>query len=237
MTKTALVIGAGSGIGTALVDRLADHPSFDKVVAVTRRPVSPTADRVAWLNLDILAQESASVTRTLATQCENVHALFVTCGVLHDASGGPEKAIAALDAERAQRVYATNAVLPLKALAAALPLLSHPEPSTAIVLSAKVGSIEDNRVGGWYSYRMAKAALNMGVKTLAIEAGRRRHHPIITAVHPGTTKTPLSNPFLGSKHPHVDPVVTAERLIALGLDADPDRHGAFVHWDGTQLPW
>lgn len=235
--KTALVVGAGSGIGSALVDRLADSRDIGCVVAASRRPVSSFDRKVRWRQLDVVDATPREITEQLTRACDRVDLLFVTVGVLHDRELAPEKSLRALDTRNMQRVFAVNAAAPLGVLAGCMPLLTHPQPSVACVLSAQVGSIEDNRLGGWYAYRMSKAALNMGIKTISIEVARERNHPIVLAVHPGTTRTSLSSPFLKGNRPHVSARTTAERLIKLAACARPEDHGAFVDWRGTALPW
>ena len=165
------------------------------------------------------------------------HLLFVTIGSLHHADNMPEKAVRDVTAAGALSTYEINAVTPLRVVHACLPLLSHRERSAVVVLSAKVGSITDNRLGGWYSYRMSKAALNMGLKSLALEIAHKRRAPIVMAVHPGTTRTSLSSRYLRATTPHSDAGTTADRLIDLAVSAKRCQHGRFLNWDGTALPW
>jgi NAD(P)-dependent dehydrogenase (short-subunit alcohol dehydrogenase family) len=107
-----------------------------------------------------------------------------------------------------------------------------------MVLSAQVGSIGDNRLGGWYGYRMAKAALNMGIKTAAIEFERVRKAPVVCAVHPGTTATALSGPFIKRRRAAVTSVLeTGERLAELALSLGPQDNGRFIKWDRSEIEW
>jgi len=234
--KNVLVIGAGSGIGAALVDRLASRIEVNHVVALSARPVAAIGRDVTWLAHDALKEAPAALTGKLKSHVERLHQVFVCVGFLHDSHNRPEKALRELSCDHAMKSFRSNALAPLRYVEGCLPLLFHAERSEVLILSAKVGSIGDNGLGGWYSYRMSKAALNMGVRNLAIEAGRRRNHPIVAAVHPGTTRSPLSNAFLRGRE-CVSARKAADRLVALANGCDPSIHGCFVHWDGTPLPW
>ncbi|MDF1762872.1 MAG: cell-cell signaling protein CsgA, partial [Oleibacter sp.] len=118
-------------------------------------------------------------------------------------------------------------------------LVKRSKPIQWVSLSAMVGSIEDNSLGGWYSYRMSKAALNMFVKNLSIEWGRKAPGSIVAALHPGTTESPLSEPFQagiaeGKLYSRAE---TAERLIRVMRELNPEQHGKLLHWDGSILPF
>ncbi|MEM1230922.1 MAG: SDR family oxidoreductase, partial [Pseudomonadota bacterium] len=166
-------------------------------------------------------------------------AVIIASGWLHDAQHQPEKSVRSLSMSAFERAYAINAAGPLTLLAALLPALRAPTgtPRTRImVLSAKVGSIGDNSLGGWHSYRMAKAALNMGVRNLGIEFARNARSPLIAAVHPGTTETPLSAPFAKRGLPVMRAATTAARLLDFLSAMTDDHQGGFFHWDGSPLP-
>jgi NAD(P)-dependent dehydrogenase (short-subunit alcohol dehydrogenase family) len=169
-----------------------------------------------------------------------VHRLIVCTGILHggatDPGLRPEKSLRQLRLANLQRCMAVNAWAPLMALEAFSPLLRHTDGAVAAALSAMVGSIGDNRLGGWYSYRMSKAALNMGLRSAAIELGRQRHAPIVVAVHPGTTLSALSAPFAGPERAR--PAHDSAAAILRVLDGlGPDDTGRFFNWDGRELPW
>ena len=134
--------------------------------------------------------------------------------------------------------YLANAAQPLLLIAALKPVLKQAKVPFACLLSAQVGSIADNRLGGWYGYRMAKAALNMGIRTAAIELAREQIPTQLLAVHPGTTRTALSSPFIQRRR---SPVATPEETAACILDmlegSAAIESGSFVRCDGTPLPW
>ncbi|HEY5647514.1 MAG TPA: SDR family NAD(P)-dependent oxidoreductase [Pseudomonadales bacterium] len=232
-----LVAGAGGGIGSALVDALAVRADVRRIYALHRHPVSSTCDKVRWLEADLT--EPASVGAAIAqVEDAGLDMIVVTSGLLHDPGLSPEKSLAGLDPEALQRSYAVNAVAPLVLLSACRPLLKQAAQPVVCMLSAKVGSIGDNRLGGWYGYRMAKAALNMAVKTAAVELSRDRNAATIVAVHPGTTRTALSNRFVERRQQAVStPQESAERLITLLERLNPEHTGAFLNYDGVPLPW
>ena len=120
-----------------------------------------------------------------------------------------------------------------------IPLMPRSEPSKAVMLSAKIAGISDNRLGGWYGYRASKAALNMLVKTVSVELVRSHRKLCLIALHPGTTDTPLSKPFTASlgSDKLFSPALTAERLWSVIKALTPEDTGRFVHWDGSDLPW
>jgi NAD(P)-dependent dehydrogenase (short-subunit alcohol dehydrogenase family) len=131
-----------------------------------------------------------------------------------------------------------NTVGPLVLFARLETLLKRAQAPKVLFLSAQVGSIEDNRLGGWYSYRAAKAALNQGMRTAAIEAGRWRNGATLVAVHPGTTETPLSQPFLKRRQPPAQSAIdSAEKIWQLADQLDDNLSGSFLRTDGTSLPW
>lgn len=232
--ETALVVGAGSGIGAALVDVLAGRGA--RVFAIARRAVSSTAPNVRWLQADVT--DAYALQAAIDKLPERLNLLLVTVGTLHDSGIAPEKAFRDFDPRVVACMYGLNAVAPLEVLRRCLPRLTHPERSVALVLSAQVGSISDNRVGGWYAYRMAKAALNMGLKTVAIELARTRDAPIVAAVHPGTTATPLSAPYIRRRRAGVATAMeTAQRLLLLSETLEARHSGQFLKWDGSEIGW
>ncbi|MFU8815486.1 MAG: SDR family NAD(P)-dependent oxidoreductase [Pseudomonadales bacterium] len=236
----AVVVGASGGLGAAFTEALCARPNVARVFALSRREATLEHPRLTWLTTDVsdperLGQAATAVGRAAA----HVHLLITCTGTLHHGQLGPEKALRELEQQAFAHMMTVNALVPLQVLAAFAPLLRHSERAVAATLSAMVGSIGDNRLGGWYSYRMSKAALNMGLKNAAIElarGGERRPGPIVVAVHPGTTRTPLSAPYLRNRQAR-SPAESAGRVLAV-LDAlGPADSGRFLHWDGSELPW
>ena len=223
----ALVLGASGAIGSALTAQLRDDPRCAKVLALGRSS-TPAVDFDAPATI-------AEAAHSLAPQGP-WNLLLVATGMLHGPTGTPEKRLAGLHAEHMAASFAVNTIGPALALAHFAPQLAQGERSVVAVLSAKVGSIGDNRLGGWYSYRASKAALNMVLKTAAIELARTHPQAVVAALHPGTVDSALSAPFRGTKiwRPARD---AAHDLLAVIDGLQPQDSGGFWAYDGQRLPW
>lgn len=193
-------------------------------------------DRLTWQQLDIRDPEAIE---DWASTFDSVDWILNFAGFLHGEKGGPEKNIQALEADFLVENIRIN-TLPTLLLAKhfARALKKAPAPVLATV-SARVGSIEDNRLGGWYSYRISKAALNMALKTLSIEWKHSLPRGCVAALHPGTNDTALSKPFQANVKPEhlFDPAYTASMFLQLLTQLDADKSGNFWAWDGEILPW
>ena len=228
MASTALVLGTG-GLGTALAQAL--RAQHSQVLTLGRRS-EPAIDHADESSLARAAAWTAS-------QCQDapLRLLVVATGFLHGEAGQPERSMAHLDAAYLAQVFQVNAIGPALVMKHFLPLLPRQGPSVAAFVSAKVGSIGDNGLGGWYGYRASKAALNQLVKTASIEQARRSRECAIVALHPGTVATPLSEPFsksgLNVRPPEVAALEIAQVLQGLG----PQDNGRFVDYQGQTLPW
>ena len=238
LMKRVLVAGAGGGIGLALIDALASRADVERVYALHRREVSSTSSRITWLTADLLRRDEVESAVAQIREAGGLDALIVSSGLLHQGAMQPEKSLADLDPQHLLDLYAANAVGPLTLLQSCRRMFRSSESSVICFLSAQVGSIGDNRLGGWYGYRMAKAALNMAVKTAAIELARDRNAPTVVAVHPGTTGTALSHRFTRRRQQPVStPHECAERLLTMLESLPADQNGAFLNYDGVALPW
>ncbi len=224
----AVVIGAGGGIGSALADALAEAPAFAKVVRVSRRTDG----------FELTDEASvASAARAVTALDLPIRLVFVATGLLHDGDLQPEKSWRQLDAARLARSFAVNATGPALVAKHFLPLLPREGKAVFAVLSAKVGSIGDNRLGGWYGYRAAKAALNQLLHTAAIELQRNRPDAFCVTLHPGTVATPLSAPFTGSGHDPVTAEFAAARLLGVIDNLRASDNGRMLDHTGQPLPW
>jgi len=236
-----LLVGARGGIGSALLGKLTVDAEVGRIHATHRIPVEKTnaCQRLSWRTLDLECGDSIALnTQHWLDELPSLDCLICTAGILHDDELQPEKRLQQLHSSNLHRVFQINAVGPLTLLAGLEPLLKRARRPKVLVLSAQVGSIEDNQLGGWYSYRMSKAALNMGLKNVAIEAGRWRNDAVVMAVHPGTTHSPLSAPFTRNrKQPVRAAADTAEHLYDLIKRAGPEHHGGFFTAQGQRLPW
>ncbi len=224
----AVVFGAGGGIGGALVAALAGDPRFAAVIGLGRG----SAPR-----FDLLDEASiADAVRAVAARGAIRLAIDAT-GFLHDAAQMPEKSLRELDAARLARSFALNAIGPALLMKHLLPALPREGRAVFATLSARVGSIGDNRLGGWYGYRASKAALNQFVRTAAVELARRSPAAICVALHPGTVATGLSAPFAAAGLDVQAPEVAAARLLAVIDRLTPTESGGFFDHRGEAVPW
>ena len=225
----ALVIGAGGGIGRAFCKHLRADPRCARVQGVGRRQ-SPFVD----------FEDPASIESAAHALQDGHpwHLLIVASGVLHRPDLRPEKRLADLSAQAFSKVLTINTVGPALVLRHFIPLLARGAQARSLVglVSAKVGSIGDNRLGGWTAYRASKAALNMVVKTTAIELARTHKALVLVALHPGTVRTALSEPFHGQAQAR-DPMEAAAQMLAVMDALQPEDTGSFRAYDGEVLPW
>jgi NAD(P)-dependent dehydrogenase (short-subunit alcohol dehydrogenase family) len=222
----ALVIGARGAIGAAFVDQLQGDPRCADVLGLHRHSEPP----IDYDDEAGLARAAEDLRAGPA-----LHLVLIATGMLHGDGLAPEKRLAELSYAALERVFRVNTFGPALLLRHLLPLLDR-QRSLCAVVSAKVGSIGDNRLGGWTSYRASKAALNMVLKNAAIELQRSHPGAVLAALHPGTVRSPLSRPFRGDQIGR-DPALAAAEMLG-ALDAlRPDDSGSFVAYDGERLPW
>jgi NAD(P)-dependent dehydrogenase (short-subunit alcohol dehydrogenase family) len=218
----ALVVGASGGIGGAVVAALAGRGA--DVVGLSRR-----AD-----GLDV--REEASVAAALGRQAGAFDLIFVASGALELDGRGPEKSLRQIDPAALMAQFALNAIGPVLVLKHALALMPRDRRAVFAALSARVGSIGDNRTGGWYGYRAAKAALNQYLRTASIEVARTHPQAIVTALHPGTVATPLTEGYRG-RHPAHGPAEAAAALLAVIDGLSPKDTGSLFDWRGDRVEW
>jgi NAD(P)-dependent dehydrogenase (short-subunit alcohol dehydrogenase family) len=215
---SAVVIGASGGIGGALADALAEE--------------GETVLRLARPELDLTDEATIAAA---AAKAGSPTLVVVATGVLHEGEHGPEKALRDLDPAWLARQYAINAIGPALVAKHFLPIMPRAGRSVFAVLSARVGSISDNKLGGWYGYRASKAALNQLVRTLAIEDKRRNDRGVVVAIHPGTVDTRLSKPFQSSGRDLFQPDRAAVQLLDVLDGLKPQDSGKLFAWDGAEI--
>lgn len=228
----AVVIGAGGGIGAAVMAQLAADPRCGAMYAVSR---SGTAgpDRAVKLAADVI--DAASLTHAAATIGADgpIDMVFIASGLLHDgAAVQPEKSWRAIGADAVARLFAVNATGPMLALQALLPHLPRDRRALIGVVGARVGSIGDNRLGGWYGYRASKAALAMLLRTLSVELARTHPQLAVLMLHPGTVDTPLSEPFQRGVAKLLTPQESASAMLSVLDTATPAQSGQQRDWQG-----
>ena len=225
----ALVFGSSGGIGGALVKQLERTRRFEEVRSFARSG-SPSFD----LTQEETIQNAALV---LSKQKKTPRLIFVATGFLHDEIYTPEKSLQQIEASHLIRAFAVNVVGPALIAKHFIPLLPRSGKSMFAVLSARVGSIGDNRLGGWYSYRASKAALNQFLRTVAIELKRTRPAAICVALHPGTVDTPLSRPFKKVGLGVQAPSAVAAQLVNVMSNLTLESSGGFIDFQGSPVPW
>ncbi len=233
----AAVIGAGGGIGGALVDALANREGVKIVHALSRNPSEYDHPEIRAGRID--TTDESTVVEAAAAIDQDLDLVIVATGILHAGDIQPERRIKEVDVDAMQAVFAVNTVGPAIVAKHFLPKLRKSGPSVFAAISARVGSIADNRLGGWTSYRASKAALNMVLKTFAIEHARSRRESVIAALHPGTVDTQLSEPF--SKRVPDGKLFEPSRSAAYLLDVieglRPEDSGGFFAWDGSRIDY
>lgn len=231
----ALVVGSSGAIGRALVDQLANCSIVESILACSRDATPHANSKVVSTQMDILDESSIAAS---LSDVDRIDLAIVATGVLHEPGGmQPERNSRALDKDMLLRSMAINAVGPALVAKHVLPLLPRTGKSVFAVLSARIGSISDNRLGSWYGYRASKAALNQIVKTLSIELSRQRKDAICAALHPGTVDSALSRPFQSSVPAHklFTAAYSAEQLLVVIDALDPSRTGQLIAWDGSTI--
>lgn len=246
---SVLVIGATGGVGGSAVALLLAEYAVERVIAASRSgsrsemlvPLAQSsAGRLTVDQVDITDEASlAALSERIGAHTSRLHLVLNCTGRLHDAALVPEKTVAGVTRASLEASFAVNAFGPILLAKALLPLLRHGEPAVFASISARVGSIGDNRLGGWYAYRAAKAAQNQLLKTFSIELARVNKRAACLLLHPGTVDTALSRPFQRGVSPEklFSPERAARQLLEIIARSGPENSGSFVAWDGALIPW
>lgn len=231
------VIGASGGIGGAFCEVLAADPGVTRLFAFSRRETALPGEAATWHAIDITDEGSIEAAAASTGDFE-LDLVLVLTGILHRGDDlRPERRLSELDPASLAAVLAINATGPALVAKHFLPKLRQRKKTLFAALSARVGSISDNRLGGWASYRASKAALNQLVKTIAIEQGRRHPNSIVVTLHPGTVDTRLSKPFTGSTPDDklFSPRQSAGYLLKVIDELEPADSGGLFAWDGSRI--
>ena len=245
----ALVTGATSGIGLAMLRQLLHNRHVRRVAAVALTTSTSAelaslraqvGERLQLIDADLTNDDDLGrLAAAVSERTGALHLVINAAGMLHGAGIEPEKAIEQVSRANLEQVFALNAFGPILLAKALMPVLGHGRPAVFASLSARVGSIGDNRAGGWYAYRASKAAQNQLMKTFAIELARRNRHACCLMLHPGTVDTPLSAPFQARVAP--DALFSTERaalqLLEIIARSTAEDSGRFIAWDGSAVTW
>lgn len=232
------IVGASGGIGRALVELLTSEAGVNEVHAFSRSPVDWDQEKVRSHFLDLTDERSIEEAATDAAAASPLDLIIVASGILHrDGELMPEKSMRELNSKVLAEVLAVNTIGPAMVAKHFLPKLRHNHKTVFAALSARVGSIGDNRLGGWPSYRMSKSALNMLIRTLSVEQARILPESIVVALHPGTVDTALSKPFTKRvESPKLfSPEFAATQLLQVIDGLEKKGSGGFFAYDGSPI--
>jgi NAD(P)-dependent dehydrogenase (short-subunit alcohol dehydrogenase family) len=235
-----VIVGANGGIGSALVDTLASDERVAQVFALSRRSATGAGALVEPVIVDITDEQSVRSAATICGEPGPVDLVVIATGMLHrPADIQPEKRLKDIDSSAMEEVLCINTVAPAILAKYLLPVMRRDHKAVFAAISARVGSIGDNRLGGWASYRASKAALNMLIRTFSIEHSRTHPESLVLALHPGTTDTALSRPFQKNVPAGklFSPQFTATRLLQVIDNLRPEASGGFFAWDGEPIDY
>jgi len=232
-----VVIGSTGGIGAALVDQLVASSQVSRIHALSRTGRSHPSPKVANLTFDFTDEESLIAAAQALEEVKPLDMVLVATGLLQDETISPEKNLRSLTHIGFSKSFEINTIGPALSAKYLIPLLRRDAKSVFAALSARVGSISDNRLGGWYAYRASKAALNMVIKTAALETQRRFPNQIITGLHPGTVDTDLSKPFQSNvaEGKLFAPDFSAQQLLKVIDGLTSENSGNLFDWAGEQI--
>jgi len=233
----AVVIGASGGIGGALAQALASRADISEVVAMSRSGNNPVGDKILHgPDIDVTDEESVSAAMDRLSQDDPPRLFLIAVGLLSDGDRlQPEKSYRHQNMSAFQRVFAVNTFGPALVARHAIDLMPREGRTMLAALSARVGSVSDNEIGGWHAYRASKAALNMLIRNYAIEVGRRNPDFIAVGLQPGTVDTALSKPFQGSARTILSPQDSATRLVEVLAGLGPEASGRLYDHAGQSF--
>lgn len=236
--KNIAVIGSSGAIGGSLVKKLSQIYPEAYISAFSRSALSrQSIDNITFHQIDYLDETSIANGAQIAATTGQIELVIVATGILHNQQVMPEKSIRDITFDNFQHLFAANTIFPALVAKHFLPQMAKDSRNIFAALSARVGSISDNRLGGWYSYRASKAALNMVIKNLAIERKIANKQAIIVGLHPGTVNSKLSKPFQAniSEAKLFTPEFSAEKMLLVLDKLTPADSGKCFAWDGKEI--
>jgi len=231
------IVGSHGAIGNALLTDICHRYPDANVTALSRKQgVLP--DHVTFIPIDFGVEETIQAAALSLSRDAPLNLVIIASGILHDENLQPEKNLKSLDGNDFLKVMQINCLGPALIMKHFLPLIPRKAPAVLAALSARVGSISDNRLGGWHSYRSSKAALNMMIRGAAIETARRAPQSVIIGLHPGTVSSALSNPFSSNvaEEKLFTPAYSAGKLLDVIENMTPEHSGRCFAYDGTEVP-
>ena len=195
MKKNILIAGSSGAIGKEFTRFYSDDPNVEKIVTLSRKAIESSDEKVQSIEIDYSKEETFENLDKIV-ELESISSIIIATGILHTDQIKPEKSINSIDFESLKDVFQVNVFGPILLVKKLLPLIKKSQGVKIVFLTARVGSISDNEIGGWYSYRSSKSALNMMISNLSIELQRANKEHIVIGIHPGTVKSNLSEPFL-----------------------------------------
>ncbi|MDT8311964.1 MAG: SDR family NAD(P)-dependent oxidoreductase [Methylophaga sp.] len=240
MAYAAIIIGGSGAIASALRQALIKDDACQQIWVFSRsQPPATLSTKVSWQITQYTQNAIAKALAACLSDSLPVQKIFICNGRLHDGEIKPEKRLEQFNADNYQAIMHSNSIVPMLWVQALLPYLKSPKACQLVVFSARVGSIGDNHLGGWYSYRASKAALNMLLKTAAIEYQRRAPNVSMIAFHPGTTDTPLSRPYQQNVPAEklLTPTFVAEKLLTILDNLPATETLRFLDWQGKKIDW
>ena len=237
MVKNIAIIGSSGSIGGEFTKQLSELYEDSKVHAFSRNEIKKNTNNIIYYKVEYKDEESIERAASVASQESPLDMIIVATGILYDETTKPEKSLRDLSAKNFHRLFEINTVLPALIMKNFIPKLNNKSRSVFATLSARVGSISDNRLGGWYAYRGSKVALNMIIKNAAIEINRQNKQAIIVGLHPGTVDSYLSKPFQSSvpKDKLFTPEYSVKKLIGVMDNLTPINSGKCYSWDGQEV--
>ena len=235
--KNIMIVGGSGAIGGAFVKHLSSLYPQAQMHVLSRDPQQESLGLIIQHAVDYEDETSIEMVVANAGRDAPLDMVIVATGVLHDDTQKPEKSLRDMSAKKFQRLFTTNTILPALVAKYALPKLNTKTRSVFATLSARVGSISDNQLGGWYSYRASKAALNMIICNAAIETARRNKQAIVVGLHPGTVASPLSAPFQTNVAPGklFTPAFSVAQMVAVLDSLSQADSGKCFAWDGQEV--